>query len=99
VEAASSANHDFALNQYSTDLQKLQTDHGVTVRRTPQSILDAELTAWDALIVELGKDPFMQKIMDSQRAWVERVVLYELTNAPDYQLAYEHYFPGKLPKI
>ena len=38
----------------------------------------------------------MKKIMDSQRAWVDRVVFYELMNAPDYQLAYEHYFPGKL---
>jgi hypothetical protein len=34
--------------------------------------------------------------MDSQRAWVERTVFYELMNSPDYALAYEHYFPGKL---
>jgi len=35
-------------------------------------------------------------VLDSQRAWVERVVFYELMNAPDYALAYDHYFPGKL---
>jgi hypothetical protein len=34
--------------------------------------------------------------MDSQRAFVERVTFYELMNAPDLTLAYEHYFPGKL---
>jgi hypothetical protein len=34
--------------------------------------------------------------MDSQRAWVEKVAYYELMNAPDLALAYEHYFPGKL---
>ena len=38
----------------------------------------------------------MKKIMDSQRAFVERVVFYELMNSPDYVLAYNHYFPGKL---
>jgi HAE1 family hydrophobic/amphiphilic exporter-1 len=32
----------------------------------------------------------------SQRAFVERVTFYELMNAPDLTLAYEHYFPGKL---
>jgi TRAP-type mannitol/chloroaromatic compound transport system substrate-binding protein len=96
VEAANSANFFFALNQYSTDLVTLQTDHGVNVLRTPQSVLDAELVAWDKLIDVLGQDPFMKKIMDSQRAWVERVVFYEIMNSPDYTLAYEHYFPGKL---
>ena len=34
--------------------------------------------------------------MDSQRAWVDKVAYYELMNAPDLALAYEHYFPGKL---
>jgi len=96
VEAMGTANHAFALNQYSTDLVKLQTDHGVSVERTPQDILDAQLVAWDKLIDQLGQDAFMKKIMDSQRAWVERVVFYELMNAPDYALAYNHYFPGKL---
>jgi hypothetical protein len=38
----------------------------------------------------------MKKVMDSQRAWVDRVVFYELMNSPDYALAYNHYFPGKL---
>jgi len=38
----------------------------------------------------------MKKVLDSQRAWVERVVFYELMNSPDLALAYDHYFPGKL---
>jgi TRAP-type mannitol/chloroaromatic compound transport system substrate-binding protein len=96
VEAASTSNHALALNQYSADLVKLQTEEGVNVLRTPKSILDAQLAAWDALIITLEEDEFMKKIMDSQRAWVERVVFYELMNSPDYQLAYEHYNPGKL---
>ncbi|KGF67359.1 C4-dicarboxylate ABC transporter [Hoeflea sp. BAL378] len=96
VEAASTANTALAMKEYSSDLQKLQTDSGVTVHRTSKEILAAQLDAWDGLIEELGADPFMKKIMDSQRAWVEQVAYYELMNAPDLGLAYEHYFPGKL---
>jgi TRAP-type mannitol/chloroaromatic compound transport system substrate-binding protein len=96
VEAASTANTAIALDQYSTDLVQLQTEDGVTVHRTSQEILDAELAAWDELIPELEKDDFMRRCMDSQRDWVQRVVFYELMNSADLKLAYEHYFPGKL---
>jgi TRAP-type mannitol/chloroaromatic compound transport system substrate-binding protein len=96
VEAVTMSNTALALDQYSADLQTLQTEHGVSVHRTSKEILDAELTAWDELIPELEQDDFMKRCMDSQRAWVERTVFYELMNSPDYALAYEHYFPGKL---
>ena len=96
VEAASTANTAKAMNRYSADLQFLQNEAGVTVHRTSKEILDAQLGAWDELIAELEQDPFMKKCLDSQRAWVDRVAFYELMNAPDYALAYEHYFPGKL---
>lgn len=97
VEAASTANTAYALDNYSSDLQKLQDEDGVTVRQTPQDILQAELEAWSTMIVDLETDPFIKKVLDSQRAWVERVTYYELLNSPDYRLAYEHFFPGKLP--
>ncbi|MCY0096158.1 TRAP transporter substrate-binding protein [Hoeflea ulvae] len=96
VEAASTSNTALAMKEYSTDLQKLQSESGVTVHRTSKEILAAQLDAWDGLIEELGNDAFMKKIMDSQRAWVEQVAYYELMNAPDLGLAYDHYFPGKL---
>ena len=96
VEAASTANTAKAMDRYSADLQFLQNDAGVTVRRTSKEILDAQLKAWDELIPELEADPFMKKCLDSQRDWVSRVSYYELMNAPDYGLAYEHYFPGKI---
>ena len=96
VEAASTSNTATAMNNYSADLLKLQNDNGVNVRRTSKELLDAQIKAWDGLIVELEKDPFMKKVLDSQRAWVERVTYYELMNSPDYALAYEHSVPGKL---
>jgi TRAP-type mannitol/chloroaromatic compound transport system substrate-binding protein len=96
VESASTANTAIAMDNYSKDLKELQEDDGVTIHRTSKDILSAQLKAWDEIIPTLEKDPFMKKVLDSQRAWVERVVFYELMNAPDYALAYDHYFPGKL---
>jgi TRAP-type mannitol/chloroaromatic compound transport system substrate-binding protein len=96
VEAASTANTAKAMRRYSADLKWLQEDAGVTVHRTSKEILDAQLKAWDVLIPTLEEDPFMKKTLDSQRAWVEQVAYYEIMNAPDFALAYDHYFPGKL---
>jgi len=96
VEAASTSNTAAAMDNYSRDLQTLKTKDGVNVERTSKEILAAQLKAWDEIIPVLEQDPFMNKVLDSQRAWVERVVYYELMNAPDYALAYNHYFPGKL---
>lgn len=95
AEAASTANTATALDQYSKDFFELQEKHGVKVSRTPQDILDAQLKAWDEVLGDLLKDPFFKKVVDSQKAWVKRVVAYELFNAADQRLAYEHHF-GKL---
>jgi TRAP-type mannitol/chloroaromatic compound transport system substrate-binding protein len=96
VEASSTSNTALAMKEYSNDLQRIATEFGVTVRRTSKDILAAQIVAWDKLIAELEADPFAKKVMDSQRAWVEKVGYYELMNSPDLALAYEHYFPGKL---
>ena len=96
VEAASTSNTATAMDNYSKDLEELETKEGVTIHRTSKEILDAQLKAWDEIIPELEKDAFMKKVLDSQRDWVKRVTYYELMNAPDYALAFNHYFPGKL---
>lgn len=96
VEAVSTANTAFALDNYSADLQKLTSESGVTVHRTPADVQQAQIDAWDKLIPQLEADDLMKRILDSQRAWVERVTYYELMNAPDYTRAYQHYFPNKI---
>jgi TRAP-type mannitol/chloroaromatic compound transport system substrate-binding protein len=95
AEAASSANEWKGYDYYSKDLQELITKDKVTVLRTPKDVFDAQVKAWDGLIAKLGEDPFMKKVMDSQKAWVKRVVYYTTFNATDYRGAYEHHF-GKL---
>ncbi len=96
VEASASANSYSAMNDYSTDLLRLKDEMGVTLHRTSSEILQAQIEAWDQLITELETDDFNKRIMESQKAWVERVVYYQMMNQPDLRLTYEHYFPGKL---
>jgi TRAP-type mannitol/chloroaromatic compound transport system substrate-binding protein len=67
----------------------------VKVQRTAQAILDAQLKAWDTVMEGLVQDPYIAKVVESQKAWAKRVVAYDLINSADYRLAYEHYF-GKL---
>jgi TRAP-type mannitol/chloroaromatic compound transport system substrate-binding protein len=68
----------------------------VKVSRTPDSILDRQLEAWDELMAEESADPFFAKVLQSQKAWCERVAFYHLMNTPDYGRAYRHSFPGRL---
>lgn len=96
VEAVSTANTAFALDNYSSDLQKLTAENGVVVHRTPADVQQAQIDAWDQLIPQLESDDLMKRILDSQHQWVERVTYYELMNAPDYTRAYQHYFPNKI---
>ena len=100
AEAANTANYGWAMNQYSTDLQILINEKGVNVYRTAQSIMTAQLQSWDKVLKKLeAADPFFAKVVKSQKVWSEKVAFYDLVNAADYKLAYEHYFPGKLPKF
>jgi TRAP-type mannitol/chloroaromatic compound transport system substrate-binding protein len=96
AEAASTANFATALDNYSNDLQWLQTGAGVSLSRSSPEILKAQLDAWDKILPTLMEDPFFAKVVESQKAWAKRVVYYELFNNADYRLAYEHYFE-KLP--
>ena len=95
-EAASSDMAWKAMERYSADLVRLKRDHGVNVYRTADSIMDAQLKAWDVIVKKFNKsDPFFKKVIDSQMAWAKRHGAYAINNAPNYKGAYEHYF-GKL---
>lgn len=96
AEAASSDNYWRGQDQYSKDLQWLKNKAKVKVYRTPQSVMKAQLDAWDKILPGLEKDPFFAKVVKSLKEFSHRVAYYELMNACDYKLAYDHYFPGEL---
>jgi TRAP-type mannitol/chloroaromatic compound transport system substrate-binding protein len=98
VEAASASNFWYAMDNYSRDLQELVGKHKVNVTRTPKSIFQAQLAAWDVVNKKLqSEDPFFKKVVESQTAWAKRVAYYMFMNEADYKLGYEHVFKTKLP--
>jgi TRAP-type mannitol/chloroaromatic compound transport system substrate-binding protein len=98
VEAASQANYWTAMDNYSRDFEKLQKEHGVKVTRTPKSVFEAQLKAWDGITERLSKeDPFFAKVVKSQQEWAKRVVPYWHTNDAPFAMGYEHVFKMKLP--
>jgi len=100
VEAASASNFWFAMDNYSRDLQDLINKHKVNVIRTPKSIFQEQLKAWDVITPKLMKeDPFFAKVVESQKAWAKRVAYYHFFNDADYKGGYEHVFKTKLPAV
>jgi TRAP-type mannitol/chloroaromatic compound transport system substrate-binding protein len=98
VEATSSANWWTAMDNYSRDLTELQGKHKVNVIRTPKSIFQEQLKAWDVITPKLSKeDPFFAKVVESQKAFAKRVAYYMFFNEADYRLGYEHIFKTKIP--
>jgi TRAP-type mannitol/chloroaromatic compound transport system substrate-binding protein len=98
VEAASSSNFWTAMDNYSRDLQLLMNKHKVNVMRTPKSIFQDQLKAWDVVTKKLeAEDPFFKKVVASQKNWAKRVAYYMFLNEADYKLGYEHVFETKLP--
>ena len=98
VEAASSSNFWTAMDNYSKDLQDLMNKHKVNVIRTPRSIFQEQLKAWDVVNKKLqSEDPFFKKVVESQLAWAKRVAYYMFVNEADYKLGYEHVFKTKIP--
>ncbi len=69
-EAASADMAWKAMERYSQDLVTLKTKYGVNVYRTPDSIMDDQLKAWDVIIERFNKsDPFFKKVVESQKKW------------------------------
>jgi TRAP-type mannitol/chloroaromatic compound transport system substrate-binding protein len=67
------------------------------VIRTPRSIFQAQLTAWDAITPKLSKeDPFFAKVVASQKEFAKRAAYYVWLNEADYKMGYEHVFKTKL---
>jgi len=79
--------------RYADDLVTLREEQGVNVYRTPDSVMQGQLEAWDKVVERMsGQDEFFAKVIESQKAYAENVMNYLNLNQPDYKLAYKHYF-------
>jgi TRAP-type mannitol/chloroaromatic compound transport system substrate-binding protein len=91
AEAASADMSWKAMDRYSKDLEALKAA-GVKVHQTPDSVLQAQLAAWDKVIAAQSADPFFAKVVESQKAWAKRVVGAQFELEVDQKLAYDHFF-------
>jgi TRAP-type mannitol/chloroaromatic compound transport system substrate-binding protein len=98
AEAASSSNFWTGLKNYSEDLEILRDKHKVNIVRTPRSVFQEQLNAWDGLAKKLSdEDEFFKRVLDSQRAWAKKVAYYWFVNDAEYKMGYEHVFKTKIP--
>ena len=87
------------MDNYSKDLDGLITADKVQVKRTPKSVFESQLKAWDVVSKKLSEeDPMFKKVVESQRAWAKRVAKYMFLNEAEYQMGYEHQF-GKITEM
>jgi TRAP-type mannitol/chloroaromatic compound transport system substrate-binding protein len=68
-----------------------------TTNRTSPSILEAQLKAWDTVVAHYDKEEWFKKISDNQKAWAKDVAYYQLLNAHDTKLAYDHFYGKEQP--
>jgi len=97
VEAASQDLFWKAIDRYSADYVELQK-MGVKFYKTPDAILQEQLTAYDAAAAKKGEGNAMFKEIEaSQKKFAERAVKWDLDNNVNRRMAYNHYFGAKKP--
>jgi TRAP-type mannitol/chloroaromatic compound transport system substrate-binding protein len=96
VEAASADMSWKAIDRYSQDYIKLQKEDGVKFYKTPDAILQEQLTVWDDVVAKKGENnPLFKEIEASQRAFAERAVSWDMDTNNNRRMAYNHYFARK----
>jgi TRAP-type mannitol/chloroaromatic compound transport system substrate-binding protein len=71
----------------------MQQKQGVKFYKTPDSVLQRQLTAYDAAADKKAADnPMFKEIVASQRRFAERAVRWDLDTNVNRRMAYNHYF-------
>ena len=99
VEAASQDLVWKSIDRYSQDYVELQTKDKVRFFKTPNSILQAQLKAYDEAAAKKGEgNALFKEIEASQKKFAERVVKWDFDNNVRREMAYNHYFAKPAPK-
>jgi TRAP-type mannitol/chloroaromatic compound transport system substrate-binding protein len=98
VEAASQDLTWKAIDRYSKDYIELQTKDKVRFYKTPDAILQKQLEIYDQVVAKKAADnPLFKEIIESQQAFAERAVRWDMDNNVSRRMAYNHYFGNKKP--
>src|SRR4051812_20619167 len=96
VEAASQDMSWKAVDRYSKDYVELQSVDKVKFYKTPDSLLQRQLTAYDAAAdKKAGGNDLFKEIVASQKKFAERAVKWEMDTVVNRRMAYNHYFGQK----
>src|SRR5712671_3896018 len=93
VEASSQDMSWKAIDRYSQDYIELQTKDKVKFYKTPDSILQAQLTIYDDLVQKYSAvNPLFKEIVESQIAFARRATQWEQDYIVSRKMAFDHYW-------
>ena len=92
VEAASQDLVWKSIDRYSKDYIELQQKDKVRVYKTPDSILQRQLSAYDEATAKRKDNAIFREIEASQKAFAQRAVRFNLDYNVSPRMAYNHYF-------
>ena len=96
AEAASADMSWKAIDRYSKDYLEMRTKQGVKFYKTPDSILKAQLAAWENVVAAKSKEnPMFKKVYDSMKAYAQRTVQWQADTLVDMRPAYASTFAKK----
>ncbi|MEQ1515920.1 MAG: C4-dicarboxylate ABC transporter [Usitatibacteraceae bacterium] len=96
VEASSADMSWKAIDRYSKDYVELQTKDKVKFYKTPDSLLQEQLTLWDAILAKKSaENPLFKEIVASQKAFAERAVKWDQDTIISRRMAMNHFFGAK----
>lgn len=92
VQAASADMSWKSIDRNSSDYAEMKKS-GVKFYKTPDAMLQAQLAAWDKTIAKKATDnALFKKVLDSQKAFAQRVCPWWNDYQVDFKMAYNHYF-------
>ena len=85
-----------AIDRYSKDYVELQTKDKVKFYKTPDAILQQQLSVYDEVVAKKSQgNPLFTEIVASQKVFAERAVKWDMDNNVNRRMAYNHYFGPK----
>jgi TRAP-type mannitol/chloroaromatic compound transport system substrate-binding protein len=95
VQASSADMSWKAIDRNSKDYEDLKKQ-GIKFYKTPDSVLRAQLAAWDKVIAKKSaENALFKKVLDSQREYAARAGQWQNDYMVDFKMAYNHYFARK----
>lgn len=99
TEAVSTRVAEYQINRNSTHYIEMRELQGVRFYKTPESVLRAQLNAWDRVTLRNSTgDPMFGRVLDSMRRYAQRCVGWQGDARADNRMAYNHYFAQRVSK-